>query len=195
MDDIAVVIKDFSDKLNIQRCTIIGHSMGGYVMLAFAELFPERINKIVLFHSSVYTDLPEKKSNRLNDIKIISLGNLNEIVDNHIPKTFATDNVKIHKNIINKLKVAGKQNNPNGVISLINAMINRKDRQDFIKQINKPVCFIFGKKDNFISVDAAKKMILLNKKIYTIWLKKSGHMGFIEEKEKTLQTILNFINL
>jgi len=195
MELMATVVNKLLTELNIDKCNIVGHSMGGYVMLAFAELFPERVEKIVLFHSSVYADAPEKKGNRLNDIKLINSGKLSEIVDNHIPKTFANDNTVLFKNEINKMKYFGKQNNPSGVIALVKGMMQRKDKQEFIKNYKFPLCFIFGKKDNFISVDVATNMIQLNDKTETVWLSDSGHMGFIEEKEKSLQTILNFITL
>ena len=195
MELMAEVVDKLLTTLNINKCNIVGHSMGGYVMLAFMELFSERVNKAVLFHSSVYADAPEKKTNRLDDIELINAGKINEIVDNHIPKTFADSNITLFQKEINKMKDLGKQNSPQGVVSLVRGMMLRTDKQEIIKKYNKPLCFIFGEKDNFISVESAKNMIQLNEIITTVWLSKSGHMGFIEEKEKSLQTLLKFLTL
>ena len=195
MELMATVVDKLLSELKIEKCNIVGHSMGGYVVLAFAELFPERVNKTVLFHSSVYADAPEKKENRLSDIKHVNSGKLSEIVDNHIPKTFAESNLVLFQKEINKIKLSGKQNNPQGVIALVKGMMQRKDKQEFIKNYKKPFCFVFGKKDNFISEETAINMMRINDKTDTVWLSESGHVGFIEEKEKSLQTILKFLTL
>ena len=67
----ATVIKDLLDQLKIDQCTLIGHSMGGYIALAFAALYPERLNAFGLFHSTAYPDSEEKKATRRKAIDFI----------------------------------------------------------------------------------------------------------------------------
>lgn len=63
MEGLASVLYRLLKHLNIGRIAVIGHSMGGYVALAFAEKFPELLSGLGLFHSTAYADTEEKKSN------------------------------------------------------------------------------------------------------------------------------------
>ena len=64
MESGAVYVREVLTSLAIQKCVLIGHSMGGYVGLAFAEKYPELLLGLVLFHSSALPDSAEKKENR-----------------------------------------------------------------------------------------------------------------------------------
>ena len=55
------MVKDTLDALGIARCTLVGHSMGGYVALAFCEKYPERLDGVVLLSSTPDADTDEKK--------------------------------------------------------------------------------------------------------------------------------------
>lgn len=193
MELMADAISALLDALKIQSATLVGHSMGGYIMLAFAQKYPEKTTAQVLFHSSIYADSEEKKQSRITDIKRIQLGYLNAIVDDHLPKTFAPNNESQFADAIVSAKKMGYQQNTNGVCALLRGMIERPDRQQLIQQSTMPLLFIFGNNDRFIPKEAADKMVALNPGIQTLWLENSGHMGFIEEPEKVLAGLINFI--
>lgn len=178
--------------LNIETCTLVGHSMGGYVMLAFVDLYPEKVERFVLFHSSVYADTDEKKKNRLREIEFIENGKLELIVNTNLPNTFATENLDKFSNEIDILKQHAKTQNPKGVCAILRGMMERPDRQELVKNFAKPMLFIFGEKDNYIPVEVAKKMLMLNPEINVKWLSDSGHMGFVEEQEISTGFLLNF---
>lgn len=179
-------------ELNIRNITLVGHSMGGYVMLAFAQLFPEKLKNMVLFHSSVYADTDEKKINRQREIEFIKSGKLELIVNTNLPNTFANDNVEKFNSALNQLKANAKNHDTDGVCALLRGMMQREDRQELISGFNKPMLFIFGKKDNYIPIEAGEKMMELNNNIEVLWLEKSGHMGFIEEEKITVKHISDF---
>jgi len=179
--------------LNIDTCTIVGHSMGGYVMLAFADLFPDKLERFVLFHSSVYADTDEKKKNRLREIEFIENGKLELIVNTNLPNTFATTNIELFSNELETLKANAKTHNPKGLCAILRGMMERSDRQELIRNFEKPMLFIFGKKDNYISVEVAEKMLFLNPHIQVQWLENSGHMGFIEEPNTAKAVLEGFM--
>jgi pimeloyl-ACP methyl ester carboxylesterase len=193
MELMAQSIQSLLQSLGIEKFTLIGHSMGGYVMLAFAQLFPEKLTGMVLFHSSVFADTDEKKKSRLLEIEQIENGHLDKIGANHLPKTFATQNWDRFQPLLGEMAKRALAHDPKGVCALIRGMMERPDRQELIRNFEKPMLFIFGKKDNFISVDAAQKMALLNSKIEIEWFVNSGHMGFLEEPDKTVKVICGFL--
>jgi pimeloyl-ACP methyl ester carboxylesterase len=180
--------------LSIKKCVLVGHSMGGYVMLAFAQLFPENLDGMVLFHSSVYADTEEKKKSRLQEIVLIEKGYLDQIVANHLPKTFASDNLHRFPPILNETNQRALKHDAKGVCALLRGLMERTDQQELIRNFEKPLLFIFGKKDQFISGDAAEKMVQLNSNIQVMWLFNSGHMGFIEEPDEVAVTMQGFLN-
>jgi pimeloyl-ACP methyl ester carboxylesterase len=49
MEMMAEKVKEVVDNINANKINILGHSMGGYVSLAFAEKFPELVESLTLF--------------------------------------------------------------------------------------------------------------------------------------------------
>lgn len=192
MDIMANRINDLLEGLAISNYTLVGHSMGGYVSLALANQFSKKINGLVLFHSSVYADNDEKRNNRRREIDFIKQGKKDLLLNVNLPKMFADSNVDRFTTILNQIQNRAKQMNENGICSILRGMMSRDDQQEFVANFTKPMLFIFGEKDNFIPVEAGKNMLALNPEIKGEWLKHSGHMGFIEEKEKSLGIIRKF---
>ena len=181
--------------LKITKSVIIGHSMGGYAMLAFAEMFPEQILGIGLFHSVTWADLPEKREARDREIELVHQGKKELIINNNVPKSFADENLERFKKYVEWAKKIGITNSDAGIIAALNAMKARKDRTNIIEKIDAPVLFVVGKKDNYIPVERLMQLTLLPKKKSVVILENSGHMGFIEEKEFALDEVENFLDL
>jgi pimeloyl-ACP methyl ester carboxylesterase len=192
MDLMAQVINKLLSSLDIDKFSLIGHSMGGYITLSFAELYPEKLNSFILFHSSVYADNDEKRTNRQKDIELIDNEGLDSIVKSNIPKMFSNNNVSNFVNIINTIQQKALMFKPEGVTALLRGMMQRKDKQRFVSNFKNPMLFIFGEKDNYIPIEVAKNMTKLNSNIEYKTLKNSGHMGFIEETDESLKIINAF---
>lgn len=171
------------------ECIMIGHSMGGYVALAYANKFGSFLQGLVLFHSSVYADNDEKKANRLREIQFIKKGKKDLIFSTNLPKMFANENVDKHSQEIAQIQKLAKTHNEQGICAVLRGMMTRKDQQEFVKNFSKPMLFIFGEKDNYIPVEAGKAMLALNSEIKSVWLKNSGHMGFVEEPSNAIEAL------
>jgi len=180
-------------ELNIEQCALVGHSMGGYVALAYANNYSERLYSLVLFHSSVYADNDEKKTNRLREIKFIEQGKKDLIFSVNLPKMFADENADKFSREISQIQNFAKTHNEQGICAILKGMMERKDQQEFVKNFAKPMLFIFGEKDNYIPAEAGKNMLALNPEIKSAWMKNSGHMGFVEEQELALKVIQGFV--
>jgi len=191
VDEMAEVVKQIVVKEQVEKCAMIGHSMGGYVLLAFLENHFHFLDAITLFHSSPYSDSDDKKKNRDREIEIIKAGKKLQIYKNHFPKIFAEQNINKYKLEITKYIEIAKNMNNKGVIYALNAMKNRKNRADLLKNTQIPVQYIIGEKDNFIPMSILKKIKFPNNTTIDI-LKESGHLGFVEEKEKSISIIKKF---
>ena len=96
MDLMAKCVKSVLDFLRLKKYVIIGHSMGGYVGLSFADLFPDNLKGLCLFHSSAYGDTDEKKKDRLRAINAVK-ANKNVYTIATIKNLFASKNLKYLK--------------------------------------------------------------------------------------------------
>ena len=80
-----------------------------------------------------------------------------------------------------------------GIVALLNGMIDRKDQNAMLHETKVPVLFILGRKDNYIPVEVAEKMVADHPEARVVWLENSGHMGFLEEPEATAKALLDFV--
>ena len=177
---------------DIHKCTIVGHSMGGYVALAFAKLFENKLDGIVLFHSQAAADDNDTKKNRDRTIKIVE-SNHADFISSFIPSLFAEENVarlsiEIQQ-IVNKSMLTKNE----GVIAALAGMRDREDHLDLLSQLEIPVLFIVGKKDSRIPLGKIKNQMALPKKSESLVLNDVGHMGFIEAKKDTFNAIAKFV--
>jgi len=193
IEQMAESVKLILDKENVKKCTLVGHSMGGYAALAFLELYPELLNGFCLFHSSPYADTEEKKQNRDREINVIRQGKKAQIYNAHFPNTFAKDNVEMFADEIENCKEVAKNMQDESVIATLEAMKARPDRSEILRATKVPGQYIIGEKDNFIPMGILNKLQLPDYSEVVV-LENSGHMGFIEEKENALKAIGSFVN-
>jgi len=194
MDMMAEAVNHVLVSLNISKCILIGHSMGGYVTLAFLEKFPDKLIAFSLFHSTPFADNDEKKANRDREIQLIKEGKKAVVYNVNIPKMFADDNLFEFKKEIEFSKKIAKNTPNEGIIALLHGMKSRPDRLELLKKTQVPFLLVMGKKDNYIPYDIVSERIGIPRDITKLILEKSGHIGFIEEKEKSVLGVLRFIS-
>ena len=190
MELLAQTVKSVMDFLNIDKYFMVGHSLGGYVTLAFLELFPECLSGLSLFHSHSLADSDEAIKNRNREKKLVENGKKDLIYTVNIPKSFATDNLERFSEQVDNAKEIAMDISGEGIIAVLNGMINRPDRSNILARTTLPFIWILGKKDKYIPYETIVKKIELPKQGKLIILENSGHMGFMEEKKKSLEAIL-----
>lgn len=193
IDDYVKWLREFLKERGIEKCVLIGHSMGGYIALAFAEKHHEMVQGLGLFHSSAYADDDERKASRLKTIDFIEKHGSEEFIKDFYPKMFTDDFKKKNKELIEShierySKIAKR--------SLKNAQIAMRSRQDttqVLKQAGYPVMIIAGEEDKFVAVEAAKEQMTLLKKGYTNILSGVAHAGMFERPKACASMVETFI--
>ncbi len=177
--------------LQIKACVMTGHSMGGYVALAFSEKYPELLNGICLFHS---TGLPDSEAKKLDRDKAIGVvkKDASVFIRAVIPNLFAPVNKEKLKTEIEELVALAAQTPVQGIIATLEGMKNRKDRTQVLKNASYPVLIIAGKQDVVVPLESLLPQFALPKHCETLILDNVGHTGFVEAKEETLRVLLNF---
>ena len=194
MEFVADVLRGVLDNKQIARCFVAGHSMGGYVAEAFAAKYPERLEGLILFHSSPNADNDSKKEDRRREIEMIRHDKKELIAQLFAPKGFAPHNRDRMINRIEQLQELIALTDDEGIIALLKGMSERDDMNDMMHRLSAPQLFIFGKYDEFIPVERAEALIQSHPQAEIAWLENSGHMGFLEEPDASAEIIRSFIN-
>jgi pimeloyl-ACP methyl ester carboxylesterase len=193
MERMAESVKAVLDYLKIDKVYLIGHSLGGYVTLAFFELFSERLFGFSLFHSHPLADTPETKENRKREIGLVMEGKKKLIYNVNVPRAFADENLEIFKKQVDFAKEIAGRTEDKGIIALLKGMMKRPDRRNLLAGAALPFLWILGKKDNYIPYQTIINTVEIPGNGELVTLQKSGHMGFMEEKEKALEAVLGFV--
>ena len=176
---------------NITECVMIGHSMGGYVALAYAEKYPGYMKGLGLFHSSALADTPEGKTNRAKAIKVIE-NNHSGFIMNFIPDLFAPANRKTFEKEINALIKKAQSLSKQAIIAAQRGMMERRDMRHILKNATYPVLFIAGKQDVRVPFEKILEQITLPKDSSSLLLHDIAHMGYLEAGEKTIYAVKCF---
>jgi pimeloyl-ACP methyl ester carboxylesterase len=194
MTDFADILQQILQQLNVEKVVLVGHSMGGYVALAFAEKFPERLAGLGLFHSHPFEDAPERKGFRQKAIEFIGQNGLEKYCRQLFPALFAPGFSEKNPEPLRNLTEIAAKFDPEGVIRAIDAMINRRDLTSVLQKSACPVLFVLGEKDGLLPTDQLLAQTHLAPIADIHFLKNIGHMGMFEAADETAQIFLNFLD-
>lgn len=192
IEDYATVIHAIIKNEDIHSFVIIGHSMGGYIALAYGEKYPTFIKGLGLFHSTAFADSSNKIEARKKSISFIEEHGSQAFLKTSTPGLFY--NQQIHQAAINNLISNGITIEKQTLIEYYQAMMNRPDRTAVIQKASFPILFIAGQHDIAVPItDSLKQSHWANATHFHI-LENSGHMGMIEENEKANEILLEYLN-
>lgn len=192
MDFMAEKVKEVIDFLDLQKINILGHSMGGYVSLAFAEKYAEHLDSLTLFFSTVFADDDEKKEIRSKSIRIIKESYSN-FYNAGIPNFFNPfEREKLAPKIALAKKIASEQN-PEGIAAAQLGMKDRPNRSALLEKFSGKILVIAGKYDAAVKTDALIKA-LPEKENTASYILNCGHQGHWEKPNICAEIILEEIN-
>jgi pimeloyl-ACP methyl ester carboxylesterase len=191
MDDYADCIMAILSAENIEQCVMIGHSMGGYITLAFAHKYPAKLLSFGLFHSSAYPDDAEKIETRKKAIDFIKKNGAEAFLKTSIPGLFF-DAEKSEYDIEWLLQ---KGNNFTGeaLIQYYEAMMARPDRTELLKSTKIPVLLIMGEHDKAVPFKHSLEQAKMPGHSFIHILRNSAHMGMLEETGKSNEVLADFL--
>lgn len=183
----AEIVKAVMNDLNVYTAAFIGHSMGGYVGLAFAERYPERVVGLCLFHSHAHADTPQKKKDRERAIKVFRY-NPKVFVSEAIPNLFAPENAALYPDAVARIRAVAVQTSPESIEACLLGMRNRPDLLHFFHHLPVPKLVLAGDLDPVMPLEKLKDHTVPNSKwspVLTV-LQNTGHMGFVESERMSV---------
>ncbi len=182
------------EKEQLVQATLLGHSLGGYIALAFAQKKEHLLNGIGLIHSTVFEDDAAKKTARQKNIEFISQNGATIFLKQAIPNLFAPNYVNEHRNVVDKQIAKTSYISSETLMAYTRAMQNRESSCDFIEKTKLPVLYIIGKQDNAVPFTNSQQQYHLPKISYIHIMNEVGHMGMIEETKKFNQLVKNYLS-
>ncbi|AXT18442.1 alpha/beta fold hydrolase [Flavobacteriaceae bacterium AU392] len=190
MELMAEGISQVLNFLKISNLIFIGHSMGGYVALAYAEKYPKTIKGICLVNSTSKSDSEERKLNRDRAIKAVK-HNHKAFINMAISNLFMPENRNRFSYEINQLKNEALKTPLQGIIAALEGMKIRGNREYVIKTSSFKKMMMISKKDPVLDysslLDEAQK-----NGVQTVELS-DGHMSYIENKKSFSYYLMHFI--
>src|SRR5690554_6595712 len=174
-----------------QSPILIGHSLGGYLALAFINKYPEFTSGIALVNSTCLADTNEQKKRRTRAINLVEK-HPSAFISMAVKNLFHKTHLEHHKIAINRLIDKAKTIPIPSIQASLAAMRDRTDTSESLRNFDKKKLFIYGKKDPLISLEASEKAI--NKSNCPSIALNAGHMSWLENKEKLQEVLLEFIN-
>ncbi|MFZ4796746.1 MAG: alpha/beta fold hydrolase [Bacteroidia bacterium] len=185
-------VKQVLDYLKINECVLLGHSMGGYVALAFAKKYSQLLKGYGLIHSTAAKDSFERLAKRKQLINFIQKNGASPFFKTFFPDLFY-DKI-LNQNQITHLIENANATETKGIIEAIKAMMMREETFDVLENTGLPVFFAIGKYDTIIIENDMFNQASLCNQAEICYLENTNHMGIIEEHEKLNMAISKFVS-
>jgi 3-oxoadipate enol-lactonase len=183
LSDMAADLAALLEDLKIEKAVIAGHSMGGYIALAFARAYPKRMLGLGLVASQPLADTPEKQTARKQEAEHVIANGVGEVAEGMFTKLTADTNLQI------KLKKLMLQQQPEGVASALLAMADRDDSTDILPRFDFPVAIIHGLVDKIIPIERAREVKAMVKDGSLVVIEDVGHMPMMEAPQVTAEAL------
>lgn len=186
LSDMADDLAGLLDHLGVEKTALAGHSMGGYISLAFAKKYPQRVSGLGLIASQAAADAPEGKERRYKTAADVAEKGVGVVVEAMTPKLSA--DVRVQEFVRGVIERQSKQ----AVIGALKAMAEREDAMPILSSFNFPLVLIHGDADQLIPIERAKEIKSANPSATLLELKGAGHMPMMEFARQTADGLMIF---
>lgn len=189
MENNADVVHEVLADLRLRKAILVGHSMGGYVALAFAELYPDVVKGLVLLNSTSRADSEERKTNRDRAIKAVKQSFQN-FISLSISNLFSEDNRERLSESIENVKKEALKTPLQGIVASLEGMKIRIDREVLLHLTPYPKLLVLGKKDPVLNYEETKEQIE-DTQVQLLSFP-DGHMSHIENQKALQRELIQF---
>lgn len=192
IDDIAGQVHRYLDKNDLLNSILIGHSLGGYIILAMMEHHYKDYLGYGLFHSTALADDEEKRNSRNKTIEFVNKRGVNVFAESFVPQLFHIGNRPKLAAVIKKVTSVAAATDHRALVRYMEAMRDRPDRSALLG-LAMPVLFIAGEQDGSVPIAKSEAQFPLISHPYIEVLKNVAHMGMYEATERSYWAISRFL--
>ncbi|MCE2776492.1 MAG: alpha/beta hydrolase [Algoriphagus sp.] len=191
LEEVAEQLEGWMQAVQIQNPIVLGHSLGGYLALALLERMGDRIKAVGLLHSTAFEDDLEKKEMRNRTLTFLKKHGAVKFVTSFVPQLFPEHRRIELADAMAQAIEDGKRSSLEGLLAYTVAMRDRKDRMEVLHQFAGPKLLLAGTLDGSVKIESSRAQ----QGAYTHYIELDGvgHLGMVEEKEKSLAVVQNFV--
>ena len=176
--DIAIVL----DAAGVERAALVGHSMGGYVALAFARMFTERVTKLALVASRLRADTDaEADARRTLADRVEREQSIEAVIDAYIPRLLSDTTSARHPEIVERARTIARANAPAGTAGTLRGLALRVSSEDIAGDLDLPVLIVAGGRDRVVEPAEARSVAAQFPRAGLTVCSQSGHLPMLEE--------------
>jgi pimeloyl-ACP methyl ester carboxylesterase len=191
--DMANFVEGLLQHAGVGKVHYVGHSMGGYVGLDFAENNADKLLSFTLFHSQPFADTDEKRQHRMKSIDFIEKNGTYHYVSELFNGLFALGFAEKNRPLVDNIIETARRFPAKSITNALQAMANRPDRAGILKSLKVPILFIIGKEDITIPPENSLRQTHLPNVADVNILQGVAHMGMYEKERKCTEILLKFI--
>jgi 3-oxoadipate enol-lactonase len=194
MERLAADIAELLDAFGIERAALIGHSLGGYVALAFARMFTERMTGLALVASRLRGDTSEEASARCELAERVEReGSAEPAIAAYLPRLFAPESLAQRPAIVERAYAIARQNGAAGVAATLRGMALRASSADIAEDLDIPALVVSGARDCVVGLDEARSVAARFPRGRLVLCGESGHLPMLEESERVTAALDNWL--
>ncbi|MFY9718968.1 MAG: alpha/beta hydrolase [Candidatus Cybelea sp.] len=187
--DVALVL----DAIGIERASIVGHSMGGYVALAFARMFTERVAGLALVASRLRADTPKEAQARRELADRVERQTGIEPVIEGLPRLFAPSTLERRRSVVDRVYEIAARTVPSGAAAALRGMALRPTSEDIAEDLNVPMLMIAGARDALVPLEEARAVVERFPRGRLVICEESGHLPMVEEAARVLTVLRDWL--
>jgi len=187
------VLHELMHHLHIEQYYVMGHSMGGYIGLAFADYYTNHVMGLGLIHSTTYADSDAKKASRMKVAEFLEEHGTLKYLETATANLFANPFKEQHPDKIQTVIDSASDISKETMMQFVFAMRNRRAHTHLLTQKRIPIWMIVGKEDIAVPFEDSQAQIELLPTKNVLILEQVGHMGMLEATDKVNQAMHQFI--
>ncbi|HYL26571.1 MAG TPA: alpha/beta hydrolase [Candidatus Nitrosotalea sp.] len=195
MERLAGDVAALLDALGIGRAAMIGHSMGGYVAMAFARMFGERVTRLALVASRLRADTPDEAAAReMLAARIEREGSIEPLVEAYLPRLLGPQTAQKESQVVERAYEIARANAVAGAVATLRGIALRPTSEDIAEDLDLPVMVIAGAQDRVVPLEEARAMAARFPHASFVTCAQSGHLPMMEEPAFVTETLLGWLS-
>jgi 3-oxoadipate enol-lactonase len=191
METLASDIAAALDALAIERAALVGHSLGGYVALAFARMYTERVARLALVCSRIAADTREIAENRRKTAD--SIEREGAIPPELTTRLLAPETLLQRPEIAQRASEISRRTDPRGAAAMLRGMALRVASDDIAPDLEVPVLVVAGARDAVIPIEEARAVAQAFPKGRLVICERSGHLPMLEEPDRVTEALAELL--